>query len=82
MNIVPMRRRLAAIIAALPLAAETVSAHGGRPGHIDEGLASPMWLTIIMVVAWIVIAFGVVLLILRLIRRRSPKQLGGKRGKA
>ncbi len=81
MNIVPVRRRLAAIIAALPLAAEMVSAHGGRPGHIDEGPASPTWITIIMVVAWIIIAIGIVLFVMRLIMRGSPKQQGDKKEK-
>ncbi len=77
------RRQLAAMVtAALLSAAAKAYAHGGRPGHIDEGPASPTWITIIVVVAWILIAFGVVLFVLRLIRRRSAKQQGEKRGKA
>lgn len=70
------------VAAALPSAAAAAYAHGGRPGHIDEGPASPTWITIIMVVAWIFIAFGVVLFVLRLIRRRSAEQQGEKREKA
>jgi hypothetical protein len=84
MNIGPVRRvRVAAIAAAALLsAAATAYAHGGRPGHVDEGPASPMWITIIMVAAWIVIAFGIVLFVLRLIRRKSSKEQGDKREKA
>jgi hypothetical protein len=69
------------IAAVLLNATATAFAHGGRPGHIDEGPASPTWITIIMVVSWIVIALAVVLFVLRLVRRGGPKERGDEREK-
>ena len=67
------RNKLAAAIAASLLwAASAAYAHGGRPGHIDEGPGPGTWITIIMVVAWILIALGVVFFVRSLIRRRTP----------
>ncbi len=64
-----------AIIAAVVLcAASTVYAHGGRPGHIDEGPGPGTWITVLMVAAWIVIALGVVFFVLRLIRGGRSRQ--------
>ncbi len=64
-----------AIIAAVVLCtASHVYAHGGRPGHIDEGPGPGTWITIIMVVSWIVIALGVAFFVLRLIRGGRSKQ--------
>ena len=76
------RNRLAAAIAASLLwAASAAYAHGGRPGHIDEGPGPGTWITIIMVVSWIVIALGVVFFVLRLTRQRGPGQRQDKQGK-
>ncbi len=66
-----------AIITAVVLCtASTVYAHGGRPGHIDEGPGPGTWITIIMVAAWIVIALGVVFFVMRLIRGGRSRQRG------
>ena len=70
--------KLAAAIAAwLQWAASAAYAHGGRPGHIDEGPGPGTWITIIMVVSWIVIALGVVFFVRRLISGGSKKQGSG-----
>ena len=76
------RNKLAAAIAVSLLgAASAAYAHGGRPGHIDEGPGPGTWITIIMVVSWIVIALGVVFFVLRLTRQRGPGQRQGREGK-
>lgn len=76
------RNKLAAAIAVSLLGtASAAYAHGGRPGHIDEGPGPGTWITIIMVVSWIVIALGVVFFVLRLTRQRGPGQRQDKQGK-
>ncbi len=54
------------------LIATPAYAHGTGPGHIDEGPSPGTVITIIMVVAWILIALGVVFFVRSLIRRRTP----------
>ena len=50
--------------------ASAVYAHGDRPGHIEEqGPSLPTWITIVIVVSWIVIALGVVFFVRRLIQK-------------
>jgi len=62
------------IITAVLCAVSAASAHGTGPGHIEEGPGPGATVTIIMVVSWIVIALGVVLFVLRLIRKKGPQQ--------
>ena len=55
-------------------AASAAYAHGDRPGHIDEqGASLPTWITIVMVVSWIVITLGIVFFVRRLIRAGGSK---------
>ena len=70
-----MRELLDAKTAVL-CAASVAYAHGSRPGHIDEGPSLPTWITIVMIVSWIVIALGVVFLVLKLIRKSGFKKHG------
>lgn len=65
------------ISAAVLCAASAASAHGTGPGHIYEGPSPGTWITIIMVVSWIVIALCVVFFVLRLIRSKGSKKPGG-----
>jgi len=60
------------LIAGILCAASAANAHGTGPGHIDEGSSPGTLITIIMVVAWIAIALGVVFFVRALIRRRAP----------
>lgn len=69
-----MREFANALVVAFLCAAETAYAHGGRPGHIDEGPSPGTWITIIMVVSWVVIAIGIFLLVRRLIRTKGPEK--------
>jgi len=62
----------AGVIAVVLGAASEAYAHGTGPGHIDEGPSPGTLITIIMVVAWILIALGVVFFVRSLIRRRTP----------
>ena len=65
-----MRKCLYYTASAVLCIASTVYAHGDRPGHIDEqGPSLPTWITIVIVVSWIVIALGVVFFVRRLIRK-------------
>jgi hypothetical protein len=74
-NCLMVRLQFAVVIAAAFLcAAPAAYAHGGRPGHIDEGPGPGTLITVIMVISWIIIALGVVLLVFRLIRT------GGRKG--
>ena len=66
-----------AISAAVLCAASAASAHGGRPGHIDEGPGPGTWITIIMAVSWFAIAIVIVFLVLRLVRSKGAKKRGG-----
>jgi len=55
--------------------ASSVYAHGDRPGHIDEqGPSLPTWMTIVIVVSWIVMALGVVFFVRKLIRKGRNKE--------
>jgi hypothetical protein len=56
-------------VSAVLCMASAAYAHGGRPGHIDEGSGPGTWITVIMVVSWVLIALGVVFFVLRLIRQ-------------
>jgi hypothetical protein len=62
--------------AAVLCEASAAYGHGGRPGHIDEGPGPATWITIIMVVSWIVIALAVVFFVLRLIRQGGSEERG------
>ena len=56
----------------------SVYGHGDRPGHVDEqGPSIPTWITIVIVVSWIVIALGVVFFVRRLIRKGRHKEQDG-----
>jgi hypothetical protein len=70
-----MRKILIAAVAVL-CDASAAYGHGGRPGHIDGGPGPGMWITIIMVASWIVIALGIVFFVLRLIRQGGSKERG------
>jgi hypothetical protein len=60
----------------------SVYAHGDRPGHIDEqGPSLPVWISIVIVVSWIVIALSVVFFVRRLIRKGGHKEHCGERQK-
>ncbi len=77
------RHKLAAAISASLLwAGSAAHAHGGRPGHIDEGPGPGTWITVVMVVSWIVIALGVVFFVRRLISGGSKKHGGDKKRQA
>jgi hypothetical protein len=68
-------------VAAVLFATSSAYAHGGRPGHIDEGPGPGVWITIVMVVSWVVIAVGVVFFVLRFVLRKgSNKPAKDKRG--
>ena len=74
--------RSAAMIAAVLLCeASAVFAHGDPPGHIERKSSLPIWVTIAMIVSWIVIAIGVVFFVFRLIRQKGPEERGDKREK-
>jgi hypothetical protein len=74
-----MREFVYSTTIAVLCAADSVYAHGDRPGHIDEqGASLPAWITIVMVVSWIVIALGVVFFVRRLIRTGRPKEQGSE----
>jgi hypothetical protein len=78
-----MSKFLHSAAAAFLFTASIAYAHGEHPGHIDEGPGPGTWITVIMVVSWIVIAAGLVLFVRRLIRSRGPKkQDRGKQEKA
>ena len=62
------------MIAAVLGAASAAYAHGTGPGHIDEGPSPGTVITTIMVVAWVLIALGVVFFVRALIRRRNPNK--------
>jgi len=74
-----MREFVCSTAIAVMSAADSVYAHGDRPGHIDEqGSSLPAWITIVIVVSWIVIALGVVFFVRRLIRTGRPKEHGSE----
>jgi hypothetical protein len=76
------RKPAVAIAAAFLCIASEAYAHGEPPGHIDEGPASPTWITVVMVVSWIVIALVMFFLVRRLIRQGGSKETdGNKQGK-
>jgi hypothetical protein len=65
-----MRKFIYYTVSAVLCVASSVYAHGDRPGHIEEqGPSLPTWITILIVVSWIVIALGVVFFVRRLIRK-------------
>ena len=77
-----MREFVYSTALAVLCSADSVYAHGDRPGHIDEqGSSLPTWITIVMVVSWIAIALGVVFFVRRLIRTGGSKAHGGDRQK-
>ena len=72
-----MREFVYSTAVAVLCAVDSVYAHGERPGHIDEqGSSLTTWITIAMVVSWIVIAMGAVFFVRRLIRTGGPKEQG------
>jgi hypothetical protein len=74
-----MREFVYSTALAVLYSADSVYAHGDRPGHIDEqGSSLPTWITIVMVVSWIVIALGAVFFVRRLIRTDVPKERGSE----
>ncbi|MDA8432774.1 MAG: hypothetical protein M0Z60_07410 [Nitrospiraceae bacterium] len=75
-----MSRRQQAImaVAVLLCAASIAHAHGEPPGHIERRSNLPIWITIVMVVSWVVIAIGVVFFVFRLIRQKGPREEGDK----
>ena len=74
-----MREFVYSTALAVLCSADSVYAHGDRPGHIDEqGSSLPTWITIVMVVSWIVIALGAVFFVRRLIRTDVPKERGSE----
>jgi Kef-type K+ transport system membrane component KefB len=66
------KHEMPGLIAGILCAASAAYAHGTGPGHIDEGPSPGTVITIIMVVAWILIALGLVFFVRALIRRRTP----------
>jgi len=66
------RYEILGLIAMILSATSSAYAHGTGPGHIDEGPGPGTLITIIMVVAWILIALGLVFFVTVLIRRRTP----------
>jgi hypothetical protein len=76
-NSMRMHEYIYSTAVAVLCAAASAYAHGERPGHIDEqGSSLPTWITIVMVVSWIVIALGAVFFVRRLIRSGGPKEHG------
>jgi beta-lactamase regulating signal transducer with metallopeptidase domain len=72
-----MREFVYSTVSAVLCVAPSVYAHGDRPGHIDgQGPSLPTWITIVIVVSWIVIALGVVFFVSRLIRKGHHKERG------
>jgi hypothetical protein len=68
------KREMPGLITGILCAASAAYAHGTGPGHIDEGPGSGTLITIIMVVAWVLIALGLVFFVRALIRRRTPNK--------
>jgi len=68
------KREMPGLIAGILWAASAAYAHGTGPGHIDEGPSPGTLITVIMVVAWILIALGLIFLVRALIRRRTPNK--------
>ena len=64
---------LSVIEATLLFSAASAFAHGAGPGHIDEGQSPPTWITVIMVISWILIAIIAVLFVIRLIRKGNGR---------
>ncbi len=69
-----IKDKLTTITAIVFCTSSTAHAHGGRAGHIDEGPSPGTWITIVMVVSWLIIALGVVFFVLRLIRGGKSKK--------
>ena len=74
-----MREFVYSTTIAILCTADSVYAHGDRPGHIDEqGASLPTWITIVMIVSWIVIALGAVFFVRRLIRTGRSNEHGSE----